>query len=136
MSEDILKLHKIKRTKARIAIVNILGESSSPLSLEEIKEKSSEPYDLSTLYRTLNYFVEKGVARVEISPEKKSLYSLNDDKDQHVLVCSVCHKRQPIEGCPYEEANAELEEKTGFILRDHNVEIYGICPDCQHKEHK
>ncbi|MBQ2070483.1 MAG: transcriptional repressor, partial [Bacilli bacterium] len=59
---------------------------------------------------------------------------LESEEDNHVLICTKCHKTVKLEGCPYHEVNEAIESQTGFVLQDHNTEIYGICPDCQNKD--
>lgn len=136
MKSELLSNAHLKQTPARREILAILIENKLPLSAEEVSSRSKGSYDLSTIYRTLNSFVEKGICKSEISHNKETLYSLISDKDEHVLVCTECHKTLVLEECPYEDANSKLEKQTGFTIHDHNTEIYGICPDCLKKEGK
>lgn len=132
----MLKTHNLKKTSARLEILDVLCNHPQPLSADEVAKLTSARCDLSTVYRNLNCFVEKGICKAEISPSQERIFSLIGDKDEHVLVCTECKRRVPLEGCPYEEANERIEEATGFHLIDHNTEIYGICPDCLKKESK
>ena len=129
--KELLKRAGLKATKPRLAVLGILSSSSYPLRVEDVKNAlGGECYDLSTLYRTLNCFVDVGIAKKEINENKENVYSLASDEDSHVLVCVKCHKKTPIEDCPYHEANEHIEEATGFHVLDHATEIYGICPEC------
>ena len=128
---DILKQVGLKSTKPRIDILKVLESASNPLTAEEIFSRlDNKEVDLSTVYRTLNTFKEKHIVKKEINKKKENIFSL-DGEDNHVLVCVKCHKTMILKGCPYHEANEELEKETGFLIEDHNTEIYGICPDCQ-----
>ena len=134
MQESLLKNHGLKITSARIAVLSVLESNHLPLSAERIYELTKkEGLNLSTVYRTLNSFVEAGLVKKEINQDKESIFSLESEEDNHVLICTKCHKTVKLEGCPYHEVNEAIESQTGFLLQDHNTEIYGICPDCQNK---
>lgn len=133
--KDILREHGLKVTNARIELYRFLSSTSYPLSAEELyRNLAPHGLDLSTVYRSLNSFVEAGLAKKEVGPHKENLYLLLRDEECHVLVCLRCGKRVPLHGCPFHEANEAIEEETGFHVLDHNTEIYGICPDCRKKE--
>ena len=135
MHESLLKNHGLKITSARIAVLSVLENNPLPLSAERIYEfTKKEGLNLSTVYRTLNSFVEAGLVKKEINQDKESIFSLESEEDNHVLICTKCHKTVKLEGCPYHEVNEAIESQTGFVLQDHNTEIYGICPDCQNKD--
>lgn len=130
--QEILEKSGLKVTKPRLAVLRVLAEASFPLtSLSIWEELKKEGFNLSTIYRTLNSFSDAGLVKKEFNADKENVFSLVTHEDSHVLVCVKCHKKTPIEGCPYHEANEKIEEETGFSIFDHNTEIYGICPDCQ-----
>lgn len=130
---DLLRQAGLKSTKPRIEILKILEEANSPLTAEEIFSRlNNKDINLSTVYRTLNTFEESHLVKKEINKNKENIFSL-EGEDSHVLVCVKCHRTIPLKGCPYHEANEELEKETGYVIEDHSTEIYGVCPDCQNK---
>ncbi|MBQ9266490.1 MAG: transcriptional repressor [Bacilli bacterium] len=132
MNDEIFTKHSLKRTHSRIEILSVLEKSQSPLTAEEIfKLLRKRDVDLSTIYRTLNSFVDANIIKKEINNNKENIFSIIKEEDKHILVCTKCHKRVEIAGCPYHEANEKIEQETGFLINDHTTEIYGICPDCQ-----
>ena len=133
--KTILRKAGLKATPGRLAILRYLSSLESPVSAETLFHAlAKEGIDLSTLYRTLNTLVEKGIAKKEVGRRKENLYSMNDEKESHWLVCLRCGTRVALEGCPYHEVNEALERETGFRVLDHNTEIYGICPKCKNAE--
>jgi len=92
--------------------------------------------DISTVYRCLNSFCANGMARKEVNQNKENVFSLANNKDVHYVVCVKCHKKIILQDCPYHEVNEQLEKETGFVISDHNTEIYGVCPDCQKSKAK
>ena len=130
---ELLKQAGLKNTKPRMEILKVLEQSNSPLTAEEIYAKlNKKDINLSTVYRTLNTFDNCHIVKKEINKRKENIFSL-EGEDTHILVCVKCHRSIPLKGCPYHEANEELEKTTGFLIEDHNTEIYGVCPDCQKK---
>lgn len=137
MNENAFEHTGLKRTKNRQLILDVLEKYSYPVTVEEIFYSfKKKDINLSTVYRTLNAFEEAGLVKREVNDKKENVFSLIKDEDQHILVCTKCHKRVPLEGCPYHHVNEEIEKETGFVLQDQNIEIYGVCPDCQKKKHE
>lgn len=134
MNENAFEKYHLKKTKNRILILSLFEKSNKPLTaLDIFNMQKKEKLDLSTIYRTLLTFEKVGLLKKEINEDKENIYSLIQ-KDTHILVCSKCHKRIPLKGCPFHKVNEEIEKETGFILKDQNVEIYGICKECQKDE--
>ncbi len=130
-------LKGLKNTKNRKLILDCLNKLNKPVTAEELYFLlKDENVDLSTIYRTLNSFYEKGIVKKEINSSKKNIFIVDNDNDSHVLVCKICHKRIPLHGCPYHKVNKKIEKATGFIVEDQNTEIYGVCPECQKKINK
>lgn len=135
MNENAFEHFGLKKTKNRELILKALEKQSHPVTAEELffsfKKKD---INLSTVYRTLNTFEQAGLVHREVNENKENIYSLQQEEDSHILVCTKCHKRVPLQGCPYHEVNEEIEKMTGFLLKDQNIEIYGLCPECQKKD--
>lgn len=135
--KNILRNHGLKATPPRLELFRYLSTLSVPVTAEELyfalKDKG---FDLSTIYRNLNAFVEVGLAKKEVGSKKENLYLFLREEECHVLVCVRCGKKVMLEGCPYHEVNHSIEKQTGFHVLDHNTEIYGICPSCVAKEEK
>ena len=129
---DILKEKNIKITKQRKAILEILEKEESPISAEDIHSKleTLAEMDLSTVYRNLNLLEEKNVL-LKSTVDGVSFYQLNNDDHKHFITCSNCHRRFVIENCPVHDLEHMIEAETGFIIKGHNFEFTGICPDCQ-----
>ena len=135
MFEELFKKHGLKVTKNRLTIYEALNKKEYPCTAEQLsKDILGEGINLSTIYRTLNSFKEKGLVKLEVNEKKENVFSLIQAEDKHILVCKICHRRIPLKGCPYHSVNEKIEKETGFLIEDQNTEIYGICPDCQNKK--
>lgn len=132
MKENAFEISHLKKTKTREKLLQLLSKATYPISAEELYSYfDKKDTNLSTIYRNLNSFEKAGIIKKEINEKKENVFSLIDDTDSHILVCSICHKRIRLNFCPFEKVNKQIESETGFKLQDQNVELYGICPDCQ-----
>ena len=130
-----LKKLGLKNTKTRGKIWNILEKSTEPLTAFDIsKELSDSDANLSTIYRTLTSFSSKGLVTREIKNDGKTAFSIKKEEHQHILVCSICHKKIFLKECPFKAVKADVYSETGFLIEDHNIELYGICSDCQNRQ--
>lgn len=131
----------IKNTVQRKLVIAILEGENRPITVDEIyvklKEKK-ETISLSTIYRILEVFAEKGlILKTSIFNEKKFTFEINRQEHKHYLICAKCNKNIEIEECPLKKLEETLAQKTKFKIVGHKLDIYGYCPECQEKlEHE
>ncbi len=126
----------IKWTKQRKNVYAVLQEATEPLTAVQIyhlSEKLAEggEYALSTIYRILAAFEEKGlVSKTTWMGDGTVVYELNRGEHTHYAVCLECHKRIALQSCPF--AHIHLDQETdGFTVTGHKLELYGYCKDCR-----
>ncbi len=126
----------IKRTKQREGVLFVLENSIQPLSATEICAKMETGGDsawLSTVYRILEVFVNKGIVKkTNILNNEMAVYELSRNNHKHYAVCMNCHKVIAMDHCPLEGFTLQLNDKD-FHVMGHNLEIYGLCKDCKPK---
>lgn len=128
----------IKWTKQRKSVYGILWEAKEPLSAAQIyhrveRKSQGEEYAVSTIYRILAAFEEKGlVEKTAWMEDGTTVYELKRDEHTHYAVCLECHKRVPLQSCPF--AHLQLEETEGFTVTGHKLELYGYCRACRKME--
>jgi Fur family ferric uptake transcriptional regulator len=129
---DIFRASGMKNTRCRNLIYNLLKESKLPLTSEDIflrLRNRGEALSFSTIYRNLEAFAEKGIAaRADVG--FGAAYELMREGHRHHLVCKGCKKVVPIDGCPMEAYEKDLERKTNFDITEHRLEVFGYCPKC------
>ncbi len=97
-------------------------------------EKGGGAAWLSTVYRALELFVDKGmVIKTSVLNNEMAVYELNRSNHKHYAVCMTCHKMIPMEKCPIETFIPNLDEKD-FQVVGHNLEVFGYCKDCNPNE--
>ena len=108
------------------------------MTVAEITEslnKSGLGIGIATVYRAVKRLEDEGVLirRVDGSG-RKAAYRYCGDKSvrsMRAIFCQCCGKTIFI---PLEIATrfeAMVSDKTGFAVTDHQLLLYGLCPDCK-----
>lgn len=134
MSEKCdIALSGIKKTKQRAALLEILEDAESPLTASQIHELYRQKDScacLSTTYRTLEMFTEKGIVSKLISMDNATAtYELDTHMHKHYAVCRGCKKMIDLECCPIEHTEVKTSDGS-FHVTGHRLEVYGYCDDC------
>jgi Fur family ferric uptake transcriptional regulator len=134
-NKEYLHQHGMKSTKQRNLIFNILKQAENIMTAEDIYlelRKVDYLVNLSTVYRILDLFIDKGIALKSNLPENnKCVFELNRFEHKHHLICLRCKKVICIDDCPLTEFEQHLEEQTDFNIINHKLEIYGYCNNCK-----
>lgn len=134
---DFLRDRGIKITKGRIAILNFLANNNKSVTVDSIYEeckKDGVNINLSTVYRAVDLFEEKGIVDKFPLKEGRFSYRIKKEEHKHILQCSVCHKEVEVP-CPMKQFEEIVQSETGFTLVEHNLVMKGVCKECNKKEH-
>lgn len=135
---QILKENGIRRTDSRVEILSLMLEEGIPMEAREIFTKLSEKLGddaiwLSTVYRNLEAFEEKGLVHKVRMPDSDSIfYHLHETKHKHYAICRSCRKELPLPFCYLDELSSSLKAQ-GFVPKYHSLEVFGLCQDCYQK---
>ncbi len=124
----------LKNTKQRCAIMAALEQSPLPVTAEELAEKVCRAVPgiaLSTVYRNLDRLCEANQVTRLVFEDGIARYETPGAVHGHYLICTGCNRKVRIEECPLSELSKKLERETGFSVRGHNLQIYGLCPECR-----
>lgn len=132
--EQYLKKKGIKVTKGRVNILDILCKANDAINVDYIFsecKKRNINIDLSTVYRSLELFQDKGIIRKFDLGQGKFSYTIKKEDHKHVLQCRLCHREVEID-CPMQEIREIIKNKTGFVyLEDElDLKLEGICNQC------
>lgn len=123
----------LKKTRSRVAILELLAEASEPMDASELlfamRERGIDIW-LSTVYRSLESLEKANLIENCRLPGSDSLrFSFRSGGHLHYAVCLNCHKMLPLPSCPLQEIDPYLEQE-GFQMSGHKVELYGLCREC------
>lgn len=134
--KDILYPKGIKWTKQRKNLYKVLLTAEEPLNAVQIynrilAEGAENVYAISTIYRILGVFEEKGlVEKSSFMNDGTIMYEWKKGEHTHYAVCLVCHKKLALQNCPFEHLHFNTQVGD-FMVTGHKIEIYGYCRDCE-----
>ncbi len=122
-----------RSTRQRDAILEVIRNSLGPLSVPEIHQSAAQilpKIGIATIYRTLKLLQEGHQINPVILPSGESRFeSANLGHHEH-FQCRKCERVFDIKVCPVHlPRGAELQG--GFIVEDHELTLFGLCPSCQ-----
>ena len=123
-------------TKPRRIVVEILANSEQPLSAHDIHRLAKEKHakiGLVSVYRTIDKLEELGLIQRVHKPEGCHAYIAGFTGHQHLLICSRCGRTEFFEGEDLQLLLNRVSSESKFIIEDHWLQLFGICPECQKK---
>ncbi len=141
--KEALKPHCARWTGARQEVFDLLVKTEQHLSAQDIHrlcQDANSDIGLTTIYRTLELLDKAGlVGRVHSGDgHTRFEYRRSAQADHHHhLICTGCG--QILNYRDFEQEELELVRRTeellarkhGFLIRDHNIEFIGLCPECR-----
>jgi Fe2+ or Zn2+ uptake regulation protein len=133
---ELLKQHGARLTKTRLAVLEIFFRHSQPFSVAEILvslKKQGIVVNKTTVYREMEFLLEKGIVTAVFIDEKHTKYELNLGHHHH-LVCRNCGNIEEVEMKEIEDlfdvVEKKLKQKMKFTNISHSLEFFGICKKC------
>ena len=132
---DKLAHREIKPTASRLLILQSMMRGNEAVSLPDL-ERYLPTIDKSTISRTLSLFLLRGLVHTIDDGSGAMKYAVCDDnckcvpKDEHThFFCTECQRTY----CLKHIAAPTVELPSGFVLRNINYVIKGLCPECNEK---
>jgi Fur family transcriptional regulator, ferric uptake regulator len=132
--EKICEEWGLRKTKTRLLLFEVLGESNQPLAIPELLEifiARKQGVNKTTLYREIESLVDLGVIRAVQIATRKISYELASHDHHHHFVCTSCDAvtdvQFPEESIQKTEA---LLERQGVSITHHSLEFFGLCKTC------
>ncbi len=134
--EGRLKEQGYRVTKPRRAVLEVLGAEPICLTPEEIHRQARRRHrrlGLVTVYRTLALLEKLSlVQRVHTEAGRHAFVAVRSQEGhRHQLVCRTCKRVEEFSDCDLEDVLEGLQERTGFAIEAHHLEVVGQCPKCQ-----
>ena len=132
-------MQKQRTTAQKLEIKRFLeANRDREMTVAEIAEgltQGGSGIGIATVYRAVNRLEEEGVLLRRVDGSKSSsVYRYCGDqsvRNMHMMFCQICGRTVSI---PFELAHrfeSAAADKTGFAITDHQLLLYGLCPDCK-----
>src|SRR4051794_31087371 len=124
-----------KRSLKRDKIVEVFlrqeGHTSADDLFERIRHEASG-IGRATVYRTLQWMVEAGIARKVDFGEGRSRYEPSYGHPRHFhMICNDCHRSSEFLSSDIETLVEEVAAARHFTPSQTVVQIYGTCGECR-----
>jgi Fur family ferric uptake transcriptional regulator len=129
---SVLKQNNMSITSPRQIVFEVLS-NNEPLTMTELIAACESAIDKASVYRTVSLYEHLGVVqRLQIGWKYKLELSNDFQPHHHHLTCIRCHRMITLpENNDLERHFHHLAKLHGFTNTDHQLEIKGICPECQ-----
>ena len=124
-----------RRSTKRELIVNVFLRQQGHLSADDLVgliRSEDERISRATVYRTLQWMVEAGIARKVDFGEGRFRFEHSYRHPRHFhLICKTCNRSYEFLSSDIEGLMEEVATARGFTARQSVVQIYGTCEECQ-----
>lgn len=127
--KNVLKQNGFTATKTRMAVLQSIL-ATQPATMQQLINSLAD-VDRATVYRTVDLFVDLGIAK-KVSTGFKYRVELGDSfqEHHHHLTCLRCGSVIDVHTPEIEYAIEQTASNNGFRPVRHDVEIMGYCASC------
>jgi Fur family ferric uptake transcriptional regulator len=129
-----LKRRGLRASASRRMIIQILGETVSPLSAREISsgpDGSSIGLDLASVYRNLEILEDHGLVHQIQAGRGPGRYVLAGGVEREYLVCDECGAIADLDPDEMEGVRTVIRERYGYEVTFRRVPMVGRCRKCR-----
>jgi Fur family ferric uptake transcriptional regulator len=118
-------------TRNQQAVLDLLSQQSQPRSAQDLYGvlRGQQAIGLATVYRALEILKRCGLIQSRAGANGELLYSLVEP-DRHYLTCLQCGQSFPLNHCPVQKLEAQLQPSVPFKIYYHTLEFFGLCEPC------
>jgi Fur family peroxide stress response transcriptional regulator len=133
---EILRKSGHRATPQRIVIYEGLWKTKSHPSVSDIHKYVSRidpSISLATVYKNLQLFSDIGLIQEMGFRDGSTRY--DPEPNFHInLVCNKCGSIEDFDSITLEKIVPNLNERTGFKVLSHSIEVRGLCSHCRSAE--
>lgn len=119
-----------RKTTQRMAIEHVFLNEDRPLGIDEILRQGRaqvESLNQATVYRNLKLLINRGWLTQINHPVMGTLYERSNKGHHHHFHCRGCNQIFELPGCSLDQEKAAPD---GFIVEEHEIYLFGVCPLC------
>jgi Fur family ferric uptake transcriptional regulator len=121
-------------TAARRAIIEAVQNSARALTPVEVFDRARKKYralGLVSVYRTLEKLEELHLIQRVHQPQGCQAFISETNRHEHLLLCQNCGRVAFFEGDDLDALIQTISKKTGYQIREHWLQLFGLCQDCR-----
>ncbi len=122
-------------SEPRRRVMQLLENSEKPLAplaiYRALKETGCK-LGMVSVYRALSLLTNLGLVSMVYKADGSAGYVSATRGHHHYIICQKCHKVLEFAGSEdLESLISRVQAETHFVVADHLLQLYGICPECQ-----
>ncbi len=121
-------------TEARRAVAETVQDSTHALTPVEVFDRARKKYPalgLVSVYRTLEKLETLHLVQRVHQPQGCQAFISANDGHEHLLLCQNCGQVTFFEGDDLDTLIKTISKKSGYLIREHWLQLFGLCQDCQ-----
>jgi Fur family transcriptional regulator, ferric uptake regulator len=121
-------------TEARRAVVETVQESTralTPIEVFDMARKKYRALGLVSVYRTLEKLEELNLVQRVHQPQGCQAFIAESSGHEHLLLCQNCGQVTFFEGDDLDPLIKTISKNTGYLIREHWLQLFGLCQACQ-----
>lgn len=119
-------------TPQRHAILAYLLDTMTHPTADDIYRALEDRFpsmSVATVYNNLKVFIEAGLVRELTYGDDSSRFD-SDMSEHYHAICDHCGKIVDFDHPPLHALELAAASQTGFRVKGHRLEVYGLCPEC------
>ena len=129
---EMLDAAELKKTRARLLILDVLLKAGTPLTQEQIGQELGDlAPNKVTIYRALQSLTETEIVHEAFTKDRATYFELGHNCSAHQchphFTCTSCNETQCMVGVKIPMAKLP---NNGFTVEHQKVELQGLCPSC------
>jgi len=121
-------------TEARRAVIETIQTSAhalTPVEVFDIARKNYAALGLVSVYRTLEKLEELHLIQRVHQPQGCQAFVSASHGHEHLLLCQNCGQVTYFEGDDLDMLISTISKKTGYQIKEHWLQLFGLCRNCQ-----
>lgn len=124
-------------TPQRVAIVKVVLSHKGHPTVEQIHREILKAFpttSLATVYKTMSLLKEHGEVLELGFGDFGSRYDGRKPYPHPHMICTQCGKILDSEVEGFDNIVTKLAQQTGFLVKNHRFDLFGLCSACRNKE--
>jgi Fe2+ or Zn2+ uptake regulation protein len=133
-AEAALRRNGGRITRARRALLQLIERSQRPLlprELQSLLQEQGLRMDRVSVYRNLGALLELGLLHRVVGSTAVRPCAEREQRCHHAIVCTECGSAREFHSGALERALGEVRRTTRYRVREHVLELRGLCERCQ-----
>jgi Fur family ferric uptake transcriptional regulator len=125
----------LKATLPRLKVLQVFhSHERHHLSAEDVHRRMLEQNSdvgLATVYRVLAQLTDVGILSRSVFESGTAVFELHQGKHHDHLICLECGRVDEFVDEVIEERQRAIAQSSGYALAQHQLALYGYCPECR-----